>query len=194
VSTDLPISDDDRASQAWADASLKAILKHILPGFWPIAVGAFVAVGSTALAITGAVRLGSPWAWLALAYAGAVLVYFLHHFNKARAVAVAATYRPADDRRDEVLAKLNELDTHSRWRFLRGWPFWKDRIIYTIPKGALITYAALAWWPLPAALALAAVPFIWAAIGRAVKNDRISPAMSLLLQRRGSEGLPTFEV
>jgi hypothetical protein len=192
----LPPSDDERADLAWSNAALTATVRHILPTFIPMLIGAVPASASLALAVYAMTMLTGLWGSLSIAWLASVLLYWTITGIRTKRKIKATQRKPIDQRREQALNTIRNLSAESRWRFLRYPIFWLNRLAITLPKAALGTYALATWWPLPAAIAVAALPFAWSFISHMSQNadKRILPAMTLLLDRRDPEGLPTPEM
>jgi hypothetical protein len=194
MTAETPMDDRRNADQAWADATAKGVLRHILPSFWPLAVGVAITLASAWFAGVGLLRLDGVWSALGVVWVVVIALHFVYELVKAQAAVTASHARPFAERQDDLADQVRAITATPRTAFLTRWAFWRDRAIYTLPKGALTTVAFLAWWPLPVAVAVSAIPLLWVIAARFIRDDRVPPAVSMLVDRRGPDGLPTPEI
>lgn len=184
--TDFPLSDDDHAKHALQRSAVIGIVRHIVPG------GAALGAASWVLVAIGAIRLGA-WGWIVVAYFAGALANFVRCLVKAKRVADSVAKKPIREQQEQILSGYRALMARSRWKQLNK-GFWREMAIFGIPKAVVVAYAFTAWWSLPVSLAGASVPVAWSFISRLSRNDRIGPALEMMLEPRGPKGLPTPEV
>jgi hypothetical protein len=192
--TQIPMSDDSRAEQQWAAAAAKSVFKFIVPGWWPLAISAVLGFAGWALVCYAALTLGvlaCVVLVLWVAASAAVSAYWVKRIHHD----VTGADKTASERTEHIRTKWAQTQAKPYHYFLKTGRFWWLVASVTMPKTVIIAYALRRLGlPVGLAVALAAVPLVWAFVGRLIPNRRLDPAMSMLIAERPAGGLPTPEV